>query len=184
MAEPAQKRRPLDEFLAWNDGTAQRYELVVGEIVAMAPPARGHGALMAKLTGGLVNRLRPPCTADRRCRHRSTRAGGHPYYQADIAVTCTPQPADARHTAEPILIVEVLSPSTAERDRGRKLADYRRIEPVREILLISAQERWVELWRRDDGGWHVEDLIGEAEIRLETTDAVIPLATLYEGVLG
>jgi Uma2 family endonuclease len=182
MAGPAPKRMTLAEFLEWDDGTDTRYELVDGQVVAMAPPTRGHGTLAARLTIAIGTALRPPCEV-------ITEAGIAPperadtYYQADVVVTRTPQPSTVRGIADPILIVEVLSPSTADHDRGSKLAAYRRIDSVREILLVSSQERHVELWRRDAGGWRVVDLIGEAEIRLETVDATVPLAALYEDVL-
>ncbi len=90
-------------------------------------------------------------------------------------------PPDRQHVAEPVLIAEVLSPSTAQYDRGTKLPDYCEIPSVREILLVSSTERRVELWRRDGPRWTVERLIGEAELRLEVIDAAIPLAAVYAG---
>ena len=45
MAEPAEKRWTVEEFLAWDDGTDHRYELVDGEVVAMAPPSEAHGTI-------------------------------------------------------------------------------------------------------------------------------------------
>ena len=53
-----------------------------------------------------------------------------------------------------------------------------------EILLVSTQERHVELWRREGERWVVEDLIGEAEIGLDTVGATIPLAALYRDLIG
>ena len=52
---------------------------------------------------------------------------------------------------------------------------------MREILLVSSRERRAELWRREGRRWVVEDLIGEAELRLEAIDAAIRLATIYQG---
>ena len=139
--------------------------------------------MATRLAVAIATRLRPPCEA-------ITEGGVVPpdredrYYQADIVVTCTPQPPDARPVADPILIVEVLSPSTADHDRGRKLPDYRRLASVREILLVSTQDRHAELWRREADGWRVRDLIGEAEIGLDTVGATIPLAALYRDLVG
>ncbi len=75
----------------------------------------------------------------------------------------------------------MLSPSTAEHDRSTKLADHRRLPSVLEILVVSSRERRVELLRREGERWVIEDLIGEAELRLEVIDAAIPLAAVYEG---
>ena len=62
------------------------------------------------------------------------------------------------------MIVEVLSPSTEDHDRGRKVPDYREIPSLQEILVVASQERRVELWRREGDHWRVEDLIGEATV--------------------
>ena len=82
---------------------------------------------------------------------------------------------------DPVLIIEVLSPSTAVHDRGRKVEDYSRLPSVKEILLVSSEERRVRSWRRDGRRWIVEDLIGEAELPLDTVPDPIPLAAIYGG---
>jgi Uma2 family endonuclease len=181
MASPAPKRMTVAEFLEWDDGTDTRYELVAGRIVAMAPPVEDHGAIVGNLTFRIGNRLTPP--------HRAVLQAGialpgrdDAWYQADLAVTCAPPARGRCHVAEPVLIVEVLSPSTMQHDRGTKLPDYCDLPSVREILLVSSTERRVELWRRDGPRWIVESLIGEAELRLEAIDAAIPLAAVYENV--
>jgi Uma2 family endonuclease len=83
---------------------------------------------------------------------------------------------------EPVLIVEVLSPSTAQHDRGTKLFDYREIVSVQEIVLVASETRRVELWRREGARWIVETLIGEAELRLAVVDEPIPLSAIYDDV--
>jgi Uma2 family endonuclease len=180
MAEPAEKRWTVEEVLAWDDDTDRRYELVEGHIVAMAPPSEAHGTIVANLTGELWNRLKPPCRV-------VGEAGGVPadrddtYYQADLIVTCAPPERGRPYPADPVLIIEVLSPSTAVHDRGRKVEAYSRLPSVKEILLVSSEERRLRSWRRDGRRWIVGDLIGEAELRLDTVPAPIPLAAIYEG---
>jgi len=95
-------------------------------------------------------------------------------------VTCAPPEPGVRIMAEPALIVEVLSPSSVAHDRGFKLFDYRRIGSVREILLVSGTERHVEYWHRRSDRWEVQDLIGEAEVTLETGGPPLALAAIYE----
>ena len=180
MAEPAEKLWTVDEFLAWSDGTDRRYELVDGQVVAMAPPSEGHGTIVANLTGELRNRLTPPGRI-------VSEAGVVPgdrndtYYQADLLVTCSAPERGRAYPPEPVLIVEVLSPSTEVHDRGRKVEDYSRLPSVDEILLVASEERRVRYWRRDGRRWIVEDLIGEAELRLEIVPDPIPLAAIYDG---
>jgi len=180
MASPAPKRWTIADFLAWSDGTDRRYELIDGAPVAMAPPSEAHGTIVMNLGSALNAQLQPPCRviaeagillADR----------DDAWYQADLAISCTPPEPGRSHVAEPILIAEVLSPSTAIHDRGLKLVDYCRLASVREILLVSSTDRSIQYWRRDGPRWLVENLIGDATLALDTVPSPIPLATIYEG---
>jgi Uma2 family endonuclease len=180
MAQPAEKRWKVEEFLAWDDGTDRRYELVDGQIVAMAPPSEAHAAIVVNLGAELRSRLKPPC---RVLAEAGVRLPDQPdtYYQADLVVTCAPLDRARHHVEDPVLIIEVLSPSTEVHDRGRKVEDYSRLPSAKEILLVSSEERRVRSWRRDGRRWIVEDLIGEAELGLETVPEPIALAAIYEG---
>jgi Uma2 family endonuclease len=180
MAQAAEKRWTIEEFLAWDDGTDRRYELVGGQIVAMAPPSEAHAAIVVNLGAELRSRLEPPCRALGEAGVRLPDRNDT-YYQVDLAVTCAPPDTARHHVVDPVLLVEVLSPSTAVHDRGRKVEDYSRLPSVKEILLVSSEERRVRYWRRDGRRWIVEDLIGEAELRLETVPDPIPLAAIYDG---
>jgi len=182
MAEPAQQQRmTLAEFLAWDDGTDTRYELIDGQVVAMAPPRDAHGTIVMNLGLALAPSLKAPCRIVAGA--GITRAErDDSFYGADLAVTCD-EPASQRPVLpEPRLIVEVLSRSTAAHDRGRKGEDYRRIASVQEILFVSSDERRAVLWRREAQRWVIEDFIGEASVRLTSVDALIPLAAVYAGV--
>ena len=86
--------------------------------------------------------------------------------------------------AEPVLIVEVLSPSTDQVDRWRKVADYRTLPSVREILVVFSDERRVEVQRRTPDGWLVEDLIGQVEIALSCCDAPVSLDAVYRDLFA
>lgn len=169
------------EFLSWDDGTDTRYELVGGQPVAMAPPSGAHAVIVMNLGRQIGNRLGPPC-------YVAAEAGIVPadradtWYQADLVVSCSPLEPEARWIADPVLIVEVLSPSTAQHDRGTKLFDYREIASVQEILLVSSEARRVEVWRREGPRWIVETLIGDAELRLAAVGGPIPLAAIYDNV--
>lgn len=181
MAEPAEQRMSLAEFLEWDDGTDTRYELIDGRPRAMAPPIEAHGTIVANLARHIGNRLKQPCRV-------VVEAGIIPadrvdtWYQADLVVTCAPAERGARAIPEPRLIVEALSPSTVAHDRGIKLADYRRIAAVEQILLVASEDRHVEVWQRAADGWKVQDLIGEATVPLAIGGEPLPLAAIYEGV--
>ena len=104
------------------------------------------------------------------------------YFQPDLLVTCAAIPSGSRYIEQPRLIVEVLSPSTRRYDRDIKLDGYRAIPTVEEILLVWSEERRVQLWRRDGERWIVEDLIGDAEVRLASLDGSIGLGAIYQNV--
>ena len=179
MADAAEKRWTVEEFLEWDDGTDRRHELVDGRIVALAPPSEAHAAIVSNLAIEIRNQLQPPY---RLLGRFGVRLAGRDdsFYQFDLAVTCAPADAGRRYVADPILIVEVLSPSTQLHDRGRKLDDYRQLPSVKEILLVASEQRRVQHWRRDGPRWIVEDLIGDADLRLAAAPNPIALAAIYE----
>jgi Uma2 family endonuclease len=179
MAEPPERRWRVEEFLAWDDGTDRRYELVHGEVVEISLQPEAHGAIVATLGGLLHGRLERPCRA-------LIRGGVVPpdrddtYYQADLLVTRAPPQRGRQHPPAPVLIAEVVSQSTAILDRGQKLDDYRQLPSLEEILLVAIEERRVQHWRRDGPRWVVGDLIGDAELRLTVVPEPIALAAIYE----
>jgi Uma2 family endonuclease len=165
MAEPAAQRMSLAAFLEWDEGPDTRYELIDGRPVAMAPPIEACGTIVANLARHMGNRLKPRCRV-------VVEAGVLPpdhadtWYQADLVVTCAPAEHGARAVSAPRFIVQVLSSSTAAHDRGLKLADYRKISSVEQILLVASEDRNAEVWLRAEDGWKVRDLIGDAAIPL------------------
>ena len=180
MAEPAEKRWTVEEFLAWDDGSDRRYELVGGQVVAMAPRSEAHATIVINLGGELRSRLQPPCRVLGEFGVRLPDRDDS-FYQFDLAVTCAPADPGRRYIAQPELIIEVSPPSTMLHDRGRKLDHYRQLPSLKEILLVAREERRVQHWRRQGSRWVVDDLIGDADLRLATVRGVIPLAAIYDG---
>jgi Uma2 family endonuclease len=184
VADPAIRRMTVDEFLQWEDGTDTRYELVGGVVVAMAPAAPAHGRLAARLAGAIdaALRSRPPCAVQ-------SEAGivrpdrDDTCYVADLAVTCEALRAEDRLIREPVLIVEILSPSTTVFDRQTKVADYRQIPSVQEILLIDSQSVFAEILRRSGDQWITEIVQGlRAHLSLSSAPLSVPMAELYDGI--
>ena len=183
MAEVAVKKMSLAEFLRWEDGTDTRYELLAGTPVAMAPPAVAHGVLAIRLGARIEAALRSRAG----CIGQSE-AGIRPdwddtCYVADLAVTCTPLEPGQQLLADPVLIVEILSPGTALYDRQTKVADYRRIPSVQEILLIDSTSVFAEILRRAGEQWITELVQGrDATLSLASIGLSVPMAELYEGI--
>ena len=184
MAEPAIRGMSVDELLRWEDGTDTRYQLVDGFVYAMAPLAASYGPLAAALGReiDMALRPRPPC------RVYSEAGITLPYSAdtcdvADLAVSCTPLRADDRLIRDPVLIVEVLSPTTANFDRQTKVADYRQIPSVEEILLIDSTTMFAEVLRRNGKHWITELVRGaETTLSLASVPLSVAMAELYEGI--
>lgn len=178
MVEQASKneRMTVDAFLEWDDGTDTRYELIDGRVVAMNPPMAPHALLLTSLGAALFSRVPKTC--------RVYTGGGARNFQdqwnyrvPDVVVSCT---RSVKNWVEnPVLVGEILSPSTARADLTTKFDFYRTLPSLQEILLVRAAKRHVTLWRRADPKWIVEDFIGSALVPLAATERSIPLDELY-----
>ena len=160
-------------------GTAWRYELVRGTIVAHAAPSPEHGVILGNLAGELHNRLR-----------------GHPECRSEVGSGAAPQ-YEQRDTARipdamircgklPRVVFEVVSPSELrhKRQRDQKRADLQAVEGVHEIVEIYQDEMLAHAYRRRDAGWVFESIAGpEAEVTLPSVGITVPLAALYERVV-
>ena len=184
MSDVALKRMTVSEFLRWEDGTDTRYELLAGFPVAMAPPAPAHGFLTAQLCIriGAARQSRRPCMVQ-------VEAGiarpdrDDTCYVADLAVTCTPPRRGDQLISDPVLIVEVLSPTTGLHDRQTKVADYRRVASVQEILLIDSASIFAEVLQREGDRWISEIVRGpQATLSLASIGLTATMADLYEGI--
>ena len=105
------------------------------------------------------------------------------YYVPDIAVTCEPNEPGRQAMVDPILIVEILSPSTERTDRRLKLPVYQTMASVREIMLIDADSQHAELYRRENDRWGIQLVRGaEATLFLASLDLQISMSELYERI--
>ena len=83
------------------------------------------------------------------------------------------------------LVVEVLSPSTADYDRGEKLRHYKEVESLRELLLVDQDEQLVEHWqRRADGSWGREVAATGGKVELTSVDCGLAVAEIYRDDLS
>lgn len=182
--EAARRKLTLDEFLAW-DGPERRYQLFDGEPVARPLETGAHGTVQARLGASLIAALagREPCRPVSEAGVASVRRA-RDVYVADIAVTCAPDRRGARLTEAPLLLVEILSESTAEEVRKLKLPEYRLIPSVREVLLLDSRDTYAEVHRRlDEARWLTDLVVGpDGVLRLESVPLEVRLADLYRGL--
>ncbi len=159
-------------------GTAWRYELVRGRIVAHAAPSPEHGAILNNLAGELYNRLRshPECRSE-------VGSGAAPQYeQRDTARI---PDAMIRCGRLPRVVFEVVSPSELRHKRqwDLKRSDLQAVEGVQEIVEIYQDEMLAHVYRRQGESWIFESIAGpEATVTLHSVGIGVPLAALYERV--
>ena len=175
------------EYLAIERGAEYKSEYYAGEMFAMAGASWEHNQIVANLVRTLGNVLDgSPCQAvpsDMRVKVEETGLYTYP----DVVVVCEePQFEDKVFDTllNPTVLVEVLSESTEKYDRGKKTGHYRRLESLREYLLVAQDEPRVEHYtRRDDGDWVLSDAIGlEAVVKLAAAGAGLTLAEIYARV--
>lgn len=178
-------RMSVEEFLNWDSGDARRYELVDGEPRAMAPANRTHGILqgrMATLINNHLDREKRPCSLVIEPGVLPRLLSEHNVRVPDLAVTCTPYQTEEAVLTDPVLLVEILSPSNQAKTWTNVWA-YTSIPSVREILVLRADRIAAELLRRSSQGEWPERPIGitEGEVVLESIGFRIRLTEFYLG---
>lgn len=177
------RRYTAEEYFALEATSEVRHEYFDGEIFAMAGASAPHNLVK----GNMVAALRPGAR-QRGCRvfdeNMRLAVQERKYYTyPDIMVSC--DPADRRDPyliRQPVLIVEVLAPSTAEYDRTEKFKQYQKLPSLRHHLLVS-QTAWVVEWfRRDELGQWIYTLLSDPTDGLKIPDLGLrlPLAELYD----
>ncbi|MDV2982748.1 UNVERIFIED_CONTAM: Uma2 family endonuclease [Methylobacteriaceae bacterium AG10] len=186
MADPARRRMTPDAFFAWHAAQDGLYELVEGVPVLHAKRldavSRSHDCatvnIIIALHGCLRGGMCRPTTSN-----LAIRTGPATLRRPDVTVECAPLIRDTFENRSPRLVVEVLSPSTTDIDRFRKLDEYRRHPSLAYILLVETRFPSTVLYRREGEDWAEESFEGlDAVIALPAIGAQLALADIYEDV--
>ena len=178
VAPRAQRHYTFDDYLSVEEMSSVRHEYLDGEILAMAGGTPEHAALSAAILVLLGKKLeRGPCrpsSSDLRIRVRETGLATY----ADASVICDEprrDPDSPTHVTNPSVIVEVLSTSTEEYDRGEKREHYQRIQSLNEYVLVSQDRRQVEVFGRGKGRTWVHS-VSRSDESFELTSLGVKLA--------
>lgn len=169
-------------FLDMEMASPERHEYVDGEVFAMTGTTASHNVITLNLAALIRNHVRGgPCRAyamDIKLRIEAANC----YFYPDLMVTCTEADRLSQHVMnEPVLVVEVLSPSTALYDRDRKFAAYRRLPSLREYVLVDTERMGIECFRRTDHGEWILHPYGAGEnVTLHSLELTFPLEAAYE----
>ena len=172
------------EFVAWEEKQLTKYEFVRGEVFAMVGARQIHVITTLNIAAMLKAHLRGrPCRAlisDMQLEVESADAVLYP----DVMVTCDSRDLRAERSLQhPLVVIEVLSESTAAYDRGQKFALYRQIDALQEYALVDPERRTVDVFRRTEtGDWLLATRDSERGLVLRSLEFEEPLAAVFEDV--
>jgi Uma2 family endonuclease len=182
MASAPLKRMTVDEFLAWAETQpGRRFELVHGQPVAMSPERARHAESKAEIYVALRVALRQaalPC-------HvlpdgMTVRVDDTTAFEPDVVVYCGPRiDGDEVEVRSPVIVVEVVSPSTQERDTGAKLAGYFQVPSVRHYLIVDPTARLIIHHGRQDDATILTRVHTDGAIDLTPPGLVLALADAF-----
>ena len=171
-----------EEYRRWAEAQPRgRYELVGGEVVRMAAERAAHVRIKAAVWLALRRAIAVAGVPYEALADGVTvEVGDDTDYEPDAIVNCgEPMPDDAVAAPNPVVVVEVLSPSTQSVDTGAKLADYFRVPSIRHYLIVGANRRTVIHHRRRDDGGIETSLIAEGGIALDPPGIAVTVAEFY-----
>jgi Uma2 family endonuclease len=185
MEHPRQTAFTADEFIAWAlDQATGRFELDNGAVIAMAPERVDHTRAKRNVTIALHNAIGArglPCEVlpD----GASVRVNERTVYEPDALVRCgPPAPGAAIEVSDPVIVVEVVSPSSRGIDTGAKLAAYFSLPGVRHYLIVDTDKRVVIHHGRDGKGEIGVEILGDGPLSLDPPGLKIDVRDLFHGI--
>jgi Uma2 family endonuclease len=177
----ALKQMSADEFLPWSEGKEGRWELHDGAPVMMAPERSVHAETKAEAYVALREAIRLKGLS---CRvypdGMAIRVDARTTYEPDASVTCGPRvPADAIEIADPVIVVEVLSPSTAGTDHGRKLSGYFSLPSVEHYLILDPDRSVVIHHKRGQGDAIETRVLTDGAAKLDPPGFEVAVESLF-----
>jgi Uma2 family endonuclease len=174
------QRLNREEFRRWAQTQKCRYERLAGQPVAMSPERIEHARIKSRVWAALDREIRAnslPCEAlpD----GVTVEVDADTDYEPDAVVNCgPPAPGDAIAATNPVIVVEVLSPSTEHIDLADKLADYFRVPSIQHYLIVRALRREV-IHHRRAGAEIISRVISTGDIVLDPPGITVGLAGIY-----
>ncbi|MFO7563154.1 MAG: Uma2 family endonuclease [Enhygromyxa sp.] len=174
------------QYLELAESTDDRLEYHDGVVVAMVAPSYEHARIVSQLVRLISSRNKSGCEAlasGLKIRIESDNRTLIP----DVSVVCGDaqrSEVDRHAITNPVAVFEVLSPSTANYDRGSKLHLYRRIPGLREYVIVAQDRRFASVCRRVGDLWAFEDVEAGGMMKLESLGVEIPLDEVYRDALG
>ena len=172
------------DYLAYEAQSPVRHEYIAGEIFAMTGASIRHNVIAGNLFAELRTHLKgTPCRAlikGVKLRLRKEQS----YFYPDVMVTCEDrlQELDSQQqiVEAPLVVIEILSPTTEATDRREKLRAYRTLPSLKEYLLVSQEQAQVEIYRRrGDIGWDIITYEPGDTVEIASLEIKLGMAEIY-----
>lgn len=184
IAEYKNLKASIAEYLAFERQSTEKHEYFRGEIFAMSGASRTHNIIASNLIIQLGIRLKgKPCKplgSDMRLHIPENTLFTYP----DIAVYCGEMKTiDEDNALNPVVIIEILSPSTKNYDRGEKFQLYRDIPSLKEYILVDSESVHIEVFRLNHSRhWELEEYkTVRDQLNIPSLQLTIPITEIYEG---
>ena len=188
MVKPVAKLISVAEYLESELKSEVRREYVGGQVYAMAGSSLRHSRIAGNIHACFWQLAQnQPCRVHQegvKLRVGKMNEGDSKpaFYYPDVMVVCNKPFPDDYYEAEPCILVEVLSPSTASVDLREKYLEYTRLPSLRNYLIVDQDSLFVRhCWRDDEGHWYQKDLTGDGDIPLPCLGGQISLPQIYRG---
>lgn len=183
---PNERKYTFEEYLVLEAKADYKNEFIDGKIVAMSGGSFDHNTIAQNAGNAVSNGIRHKnkkcrvANSDQKIYIQEYKKGAYP----DVSVFCDkPEFYNKRKDVltNPVLIIEVLSPSTENYDQGKKFTQYRSLPSFKEYVLISQNEAKVETWyKQEENVWRISNAKGlDASIQLYSLDISIKLSDIY-----
>jgi Uma2 family endonuclease len=170
----------LEAFLVWESRQETKYEFDGFHPVAMTGGTSDHSAIATNILIAIGGRLRGgPCRI-----HGSDlkiRAAGSIRYP-DAFVVCSPIPRGTLIVTNPVIVFEVLSPSTSSIDWNDKKREYWQVPSIERYVILEQSRPLVTVFWRSDSDWKSDVIADDGDLSLPEIGITVPLAELYDGV--
>lgn len=181
QAEP--DRMSADEFLVWamDQPEGRRYELTAGEVVAVSPERAAHARAKLRASLALDTAIvRKGLNCEVFPDGMAVRIDDATVYEPDVLLRRGPPlPGEAIQVVDPVVVVEVLSPSTRARDSGAKLADFFRLSSVRHYLIVKIDTFTVIHHARDEYGAIATKIVSDGLLHLDPPGIEIAVGDMF-----
>ncbi len=186
MDNLAKKLISVPEYLEIERTSEEKHEYYKGELFAMAGAKKKHNQIVFNIMGEFYNQLKEkPCIAFGSDMKVQVKPDGLFTYP-DISALCGEEKyLDAKEDTllNPSLLIEVLSESTENYDRGKKFILYRELESLQEYVLVSSEYKKIEIYRRTaNNQWLLSDVKEDEPVVFETIQCSVPLKEIYNKV--